>query len=304
VIQETESARSPVPFPNPFEPGGVLPPISRAVLFLFVWFLLWICLPGAVSHFLPDLSGRTQFAIVYVLLDVAVLVESWLFLRAFDRRGFRTLGLWFYPGWLKELARGAGIGAALIGLVAGILLALRAVRYPGLAGAPDDLLPGLAAAAGVLLLAATCEELVFRGYGFQRLVDAFGPLGAVVVFSSLFGVVHLLNPNATILSTASTALSGVLLAVAYLKTRALWLPIGLHWAWNFFMGPVLSLPVSGIAFEPTLLRVQLSGPAWLTGGAYGPEGGVVALVVIIPAIIWLARTRRVATSPAMEEVLE
>ena len=304
MIQGTQSAPLPVPLRHPSEPGGVLPPISRAVLFLMVWFLLWIYLPRAVSHFLPSLSGRTQLAVTYVLLDAAALVESWLFLRAFDRRGFRTLGLWFYPGWLKELARGAGIGAALIGLVATILFVLRAVRYFGLTGAPEDLLPGLGAAAGVLLLVATCEELAFRGYGFQRLVDAFGPLGAVVVFSSLFGVVHLLNPSATILSTASTALSGVLLALAYLRTRALWLPIGIHWAWNFFMGPVLSLPVSGIAFEPTLLRGQLSGPAWLTGGAYGPEGGIVALVVILPAIIWLGRTRRVATSPAMQEVLE
>lgn len=289
---------------NPFDSGGILPPISRAVLFLIVIFLLWIYLPRAIAHLLPNSSGRTQLSVAYVLLVAAVLVESRLFLRAFDRRGFHTLGLWFYPGWLEELARGAGIGTALIGLVVVMLIVLRAVRYSGLAGAPDDLLPGLGAAAGVLLLAATFEELTFRGYGFQRLVDAFGPLGAVVAFSGLFGVVHLLNPSATILSTASTALSGVLLAVAYLRTRALWLPIGLHWAWNFFMGPVLSLPVSGIDFQPTLLRGQLSGTAWLTGGAYGPEGGIVAIAVILPAIIWLARTRRVATSPAMEEVLK
>jgi membrane protease YdiL (CAAX protease family) len=274
------------------------------VLFLIVWFLLWVYLPRVVSHFIPSLSGTAQLAVVYVLLDAAVLAQSWLFLRRFDRRSFRTLGLWFYEGWQRELARGAGIGAGLIGLAVAILIALRAVRYGGLTRAPDDLLPGLGAAAGILFLAATFEELAFRGYGFQRLVDAFGPLGAVVVFAGLFGVVHLLNPSATLLSTASTALSGVLLAVAYLKTRALWLPIGLHWGWNFFMGPILSLPVSGIAFGPTLLRADVSGAPWLTGGDYGPEGGVVVVVVVVGAIFLLARTRRVATSPAMEEALK
>ncbi len=269
-----------------------------------VWFLLWIYLPRVVLHFGGSLSGRWQLAVLYVLLDAAVLVESWLFLRMFDRRSFRTVGLWFYSGWWKELGRGVGIGSALIGLVVAILLAAGAARYSGLSGAFGELLPGLGAWAGILFLVAAFEELAFRGYGFQRLVEGLGPLAAVLVFSGLFGGVHLSNPGATALSTASTVLSGVLLSVAYLKTRALWLPIGLHWAWNFFMGPILSLPVSGIEFGPTLLRGRLRGAAWLTGGAYGPEGGVLSIMVILAAIVLLARTRRVATSPAMEEVLK
>ncbi len=289
---------------DPFAPGGVLPPLSRALLFLVIAFLFWIYLPRAVSRFAPNLPPREQLALFYAFLNAAVLAESRLLIQRFDRRSFRTIGLWFYPGWWKELARGIGIGAALIGVVVAILVLLGAVRYSGLTGAPNELVPGLEATAGMLFLAAAFEELAFRGYGFQRLVEAFGPLGAVVVFSGLFGVVHLSNPGATTLSTASTALSGVLFSVAYLKTRALWLPLGLHWAWNFCMGPILSLPISGIRFGPTLLRVQLTGASWLTGGNYGPEGGVVVIVVVLVAIVLLTRTRRVSTSPGMEEVLK
>jgi len=287
-----------------FRPGGVLPPIPRALLFLILLFLFWIFLPKAVAYCAPSLRGREQLALLYALLGAAVLAESGLLIRALDRRSFRTIGLWFYPGWWKELACGIGIGAALIGLVVAILVVLGAIRYAGLSGPPKEMLSGFEVAAGILFLAAAFEELAFRGYGFQRLVEAFGALGAVVVFSGLFGLVHLLNPGATMLSTASTALSGVLLSVAYLKTRALWLPIGLHWAWNFFMGPILSLPISGLDFGPTLLRVQISGATWLTGGAYGPEGGVVVIVVVLVAIVFLVRTRRLAPSPAMEEALK
>ena len=301
---EGQSAPSPAPPSDAFGSGGVLPPISRALLFLILVFLFWIFLPGAVSHFAPNLRSREQLALLYALLGAAVLVASALLIRALDRRSFRTIGLWFYPGWWKELACGIGIGAALIGLVAAILVVLGAIRYSGLTGPPKEMLPGFEVTAGILFLAAAFEELAFRGYGFQRLVEAFGALGAVVVFSGLFGVVHLLNPWATMLSTASTALSGVLLSVAYLKTRALWLPVGLHWAWNFFMGPVLSLPISGLDFGPTLLRVQISGATWLTGGDYGPEGGVVVIAVVLVAIVFLVRTRRLATSPAMEEALK
>jgi len=86
-----------------------------------------------------------------------------------------------------------------------------------------------------MLLAAVFEEVAFRGYAFQRMVDAAGPIVAAAVFSGLFGALHLSNPSATPLSTANTALAGVLFSLAYLKTRGLWLPIGLHWAWNFTM---------------------------------------------------------------------
>jgi len=301
---EEQPPELPSSFGRPLDPGSFLPRISRALLFMVLWYLLWIYLPRILSHMLPGASSLTRLEVTYVLLDAALLVESWLFLRAFDRRSFGTLGLWFYSGWGREFTLGMGIGGALIGLVVAILVGLGALRYAGPSGGLGELLGPLGSEACLLLLAAIFEELAFRGYAFQRLVEAIGRFAAVLVFAALFGVVHLTNPSATSLSTASTALSGVLLAVAYLKTRGLWLPIGLHWMWNFLMGPILALPVSGIDFGTTLLRARMSGTTWLTGGEYGPEGGVVVVGVIVPAIFCLARSRRLATSPAMEEALQ
>jgi hypothetical protein len=148
------------------------------------------------------------------------------------------------------------------------------------------------------------EEILFRGYGFQRLVEAVGQVGAVVLMSAFFGFVHIENPSVSVLSTVNTILAGILFSVAYLRTRALWLPITLHWAWNFFQGQVFSLPVSGLHMPHPLFDVRITGPSWLTGGAYGPEGGLVVTAVALAGILWMARTRRLAPSPAMQEVLQ
>jgi hypothetical protein len=99
-------------------------------------------------------------------------------------------------------------------------------------------------------------------------------------------------------------LAGVLFSLTYLRTRALWLPLGLHWAWNFFQGEVFSLPVSGITFAKPMLHAAAVGPAWFTGGNYGPEGGLPVTVVVLAGILWVARTKRLAPSPAMREALE
>ena len=101
----------------------------------------------------------------------------------------------------------------------------------------------------LLLSGALLEEAMFRGYPFQRLVEAVGPVWAVVALSALFGAAHLGNPNASgVLSWAflNTIAIGVLLALAYLRTRTLWLPFGIHFGWNFALGFVFGLPVSGM----------------------------------------------------------
>jgi hypothetical protein len=120
----------------------------------------------------------------------------------------------------------------------------------------------------------------------------------------LFGLAHLQNPAATPLSTANTVLVGVLLALCYLKTRGLWLPFGLHFGWNFWLGYVFSLPVSGIELSQRLFTVRLGEPVWLSGGAYGPEGSLLTTVAILTACFWLVRTRWLTVSPAMAKELQ
>jgi len=116
----------------------------------------------------------------------------------------------------------------------------------------------------------------------------------------LFGAAHLRNPFQNWISTLNTALVGVLLAICYLRTRALWLPLGIHFAWNFVQGYVLGFPVSGIALQHSIFQAKIIGPAYLTGGAYGPEGSILSLGVIAAGTIYFFVSRRIYPSREMQ----
>jgi membrane protease YdiL (CAAX protease family) len=293
-------------------PNGLLRPIWRVVIFVFAAGLALTGLSKVMNTLFQPFTALGFDSIhfisnfQYLLINGTLLMVTFLFVRAFDHRSFRTLGLWFYAGWAKEAALGVLCGVAIIAVIVGGMVAGGGANFTGLANSFGAWIGGGCLTAVFVLLAAAAEEIGFRGYAFQRLVDSMGKLGAVLAVSALFGVAHIQNPSSTPLSTANTALAGVLLAVAYLKTRGLWLPLGLHWAWNFFLGPVFGLPVSGFTsiFQPYLLKAQSGGPAWLTGAQYGPEGSIILTGACIAAIVWLARTKSVFASPAMAEVLK
>ncbi len=301
--RKSEESSSPAERPALSAPGVVIHPVLRGLLFVVVGFFLLLLVNSAAPGAAPGMPREARSLLWYVLATSGLLLESWLFLRIFHGRSYRALGLWFYPDWGREMAAGVAIGAGLLVTVVTALGATRAAIFRGPTG-DAHALPGLLFLGGWMLLAAAFEEVLFRGYLFQRLLDGAGSVVAAAVFSALFAAAHLGNPSTTVLSTANTFLAGLLLSVAYLKTRALWMPIGLHWAWNFTMGPIFSLPVSGLSLQPTLLRVDLVGAKWLTGGAYGPEGGVALTAACLAATLWLGRTRRVSPSRAMEEVLK
>jgi uncharacterized protein len=144
----------------------------------------------------------------------------------------------------------------------------------------------------ILLAASLAEEVAFRGYPFQRLIEAMGPTMATLVISGVFGLVHLANPDATYSSTLVTILAGWTLALAYLRTRALWLPWGLHFAWNASMGVLFGLPVSGLRTFSPVITTNTHGPLWLTGDGYGPEGGLVTVFVLVAGLgvlTWITR---------------
>jgi hypothetical protein len=283
---------------------GLVRPVWRCVAFLVLAIFLVIVLQTALRVVAPDLPERWGMMVASSVVVAAWLLLSWGVLAALDRRSFRTLGLWFYSAWARELLIGIAIGAGMIAVVVGIQVAFGAVRYAGVSPAPDEALRSAGWLAVMLFIAASLEEILFRGYAFQRLVDSLGRVLAVSLFSVLFGGAHLSNPGATWLSTANTVLAGVLLAVAYLKTRALWLPIGLHWGWNYFMTAVFALPVSGFDFGEKFFGVEFAGPEWLSGGKYGPEGSVVLTMVCVATIVALARSPRVKVSEAMSQAID
>jgi membrane protease YdiL (CAAX protease family) len=143
------------------------------------------------------------------------------------------------------------------------------------------------------LLAAYQEELLSRGYHLQNLSDAFGKVWGVVVSSLIFGLLHLANPSAGWASTLGIFVAGAFLAYAYLRTRRLWLSIGLHAGWNFFEGTVFGFQVSGLDFF-RLIRISVSGPELWTGGAFGPEAGLIILPAIVlgTVLVWVYTRRR------------
>lgn len=132
---------------------------------------------------------------------------------------------------------------------------------------------------------ASFEELINRGYLFQAFCEGVGVLAAALIMSLIFSLVHIINPAFSILAGIFLFIHGLLYTVAYLKTRSLWTPIGLHMAWNFTQGPVAGLKVSGTSVSNSFFLSEVSGPDLLTGGSFGVEGGLVA--IIISAIILL-----------------
>ncbi len=158
----------------------------------------------------------------------------------------------------------------------------------------------LAIAALLFLPGAAIEELLFRGVLFRLLEEWSGTWIALAVSATLFGLAHLANRGATAESALAIALeAGVLLGLAYIATRNLWLPIGLHFAWNYCEGPIFGTTVSGgHAALASAVTAHIDGPAWLTGGTFGPEAGICAILTCLVAsiaflFVILARTRAV-----------
>jgi membrane protease YdiL (CAAX protease family) len=152
------------------------------------------------------------------------------------------------------------------------------------------------------------EEVLMRGLLLSGLVVALKgrrPL-AILVSAIAFGCIHLSNPGASLLSVLGNTLGGVVYGMAFLLAGSLWLAIGLHFAWNFVQGPLLGFPVSGIA-AGGLQQVHDLGPAWLSGGAYGPEAGLVGIafrfVIIALLVLWLKSTWRHGTRHTRPDAL-
>jgi uncharacterized protein len=143
-----------------------------------------------------------------------------------------------------------------------------------------------------IAVAALAEEVAFRGFPFRHLIGAAGPVVATIVMSVLFGLLHALNPSATMAGVLVAMLAGLLFSVAWLRTHGLWLPWGLHFAWNASMGILFGLPVSGITEFSSIVQTRATGPLWLTGGDYGPEGALLTVVVLLIAIAVLVRFTR------------
>ena len=256
-----------------------------------------------------DVSVAT--IVVYAILVVWVLLVSWASLKFLDKLSLRSLGFSLHSNWRREVLNGLAISLAMILAIVALQAIFGGTRvgwnsfwlrdggidWAALAVVGKD----LAMAMVLMILAAAFEELVFRGYAFQTLLRGLPPVVPILLLSVYFGLGHLENPNSTFFSTANTVLAGVWLAVAYLKTRSLWFPTALHVGWNWAMGAVFGLPVSGLLIPQHPLLFSNEGTTlWLTGGSYGPEGGAVTTLIVILSIIFLWRSNRLVVAPEMQ----
>ena len=204
--------------------------------------------------------------------------------------------------WTDLRYRGVGNGGKgfAVGLGIGAVPALAAMAIAAPAGHAGWALDGgtfvqwLSAVGGLavlLLPAAFSEELLFRGVGYVALSKEFGRLGPALVLSALFGAAHLGNPNVTDLAVANVALAGVFLSAAFWLPGGMWAATGVHLGWNITLA-AFGAPVSGIPFTLPMLDYATGGPQWLTGGNFGPEGGVIATLIIgAGSVVLFKRTR-------------
>jgi len=215
----------------------------------------------------------------------AALVANAVSVRVFERRPLVALGLNWHSGSLRNL---------WIGVAAGVTAAILIIGGPVLAGAahfektPDA--PGsLSAAAfvtGILIFGAVGEELLFRGYGFQVLLGSVGRIATLAPTSLLFGWAHTSNQNASTLGIVNTIGFGVVLGYAFIRSGDLWLPIGLHFGWNWIL-PLAGTNLSGFTMGVTGYAVRWNVAEIWSGGAYGPEGSVLTCGIIVALMAFL-----------------
>lgn len=219
---------------------------------------------------------------------VGTVLGVWLAGRYVDRRRFVDFGLRIDREWWLDCGFGLALGGALM---TGIFLVELAAGWITVTAvlAGETLLAGAITAVVLFVFVGIYEELLLRGYLLTNLAEGSrGILGtrwaiavAVVASSLVFGAVHASNPNATLVSVLTISVAGVMLALGYVLTGELAIPMGLHTTWNLFQGTVYGFPVSGLDISASIVTVEQSGPGIVTGGAFGPEAGLIGLAAML-----------------------
>jgi uncharacterized protein len=261
--------------------------------------LLGLALRVGVFALIAGLCNYLVFPIIIALIGAPVFVLSTLgtfaaaavantlALRIYERGNLADIGLGWTAASRRNLALGmlGGIGAALLVVVVPLVL-----RGADLEPVPNEHFrwPSMLFVSILLLFGAVGEEMLFRGYGFQVLVKGIGPFATVLPVAVLFGLAHSQNLNFGPLALLNTILWGVVLGYAYLRSGDLWLPIGLHFGWNWAL-PLLGVNLSGFTMDVTGYAMHWKIGERLSGGAYGPEGGLLTTAVAIGLFFYLAK---------------
>lgn len=265
-------------------------PLTRILLALVFFMVPFLLIQAASTSFF---EVKLYSRLGQLLGAVMGCLSYAFYVTRIEKRAVSELGL---KGALGEYGAGFVLGGLMVCVSVASIAALGGLRALSLAPSSIVILPLL-----MHITVGLIEEMMLRGIFFRVVQESVGSWLALLASGVVFGGMHLINDNTSVLGIANIAAAGVFFAAAFMLTGRLWLCAALHAGWNFGQDGVFSLAVSGHEVKNGLLSTQLSGPDWLTGGAFGIEGSAVDLVLVVlasAAMVLLAQRRGRMVQPA------
>lgn len=258
----------------------------RLVFFVVVLFVALV-LSAWVEAAAEEFAAARGYQLLVSEWGVALgtLIATWIVLKLVEGRPWKFVGLNPEAAAMPTIAFGSALGLVAIAVPSAVLLL--ANQLDKVPSPPGSWWAAAAISLATLLPAAFGEELLLRGYIFAVLREALGPRWTLISTSVVFGLLHMANPGADAQSVVIVMFAGFFLGSIFLATESLYAATAAHFVWNWFMAAALHTPVSGIPVRSPDYRVIDSGPDWLTGGAWGPEGGFAAVVGMFVVLVYL-----------------
>ncbi|THU39890.1 CPBP family intramembrane metalloprotease [Niastella caeni] len=243
--------------------------------------LFWVTLNEVKTATVPPELLLRITIISLFLTSIFAIALTVIFRRFIDRRSVKSLGFHWQP-FQPDAYTGFCLGVALLGAGTLLLYATRHLEWTDVHFKALDLFIGLA----LMVLIAFTEEMVFRGYILNNLMESMNKWAALGVSAVLFMIAHSSNPGISSVAVANLLLAGFILGINFIYTRNIWFAICFHFSWNFFQGPVLGFGVSGLPLQ-SVLQPALQGPWWLTGGSFGLEGSFIVTCLFAGTLLLL-----------------
>lgn len=280
---------------TPTRTSGRVKPWARTLLILPAFFvvlsvcqLLGYLVLGLKFSDIHLQKTPLQEIVVAIFTLIGTFTLIGIFRRFIDKESFRSLG--FYPKrYTQETILGLGLGALLIATGFASLVFLNEIQWTGTNFVPENILSGIC----LFVFVAFYEELFLRGYILNNLMKSMNRMVALLISSVFFSMLHIFNPNFTWFSFLNILLAGILLGLPYIYTKSLWLPISLHFSWNFFQGTIFGFNVSGQTTYSLFTQSRVSDNFW-NGGKFGFEGSALSVLFQIIAIsgLWLYYSKK------------
>jgi len=245
-------------------------PVTRVILGFLVCLIVFVATQNICARLLKDTGKELRNLVKGILASVAVIGTYRLFFRWIEKREITELS----KSIIKNLAIGVAIGVTIQCLTILVIFLNDDFKIVSVNPVSFIIIP-----LTVAFSVAIFEEILIRGIIFRIIEEKLGSYIALTISAIIFGALHIFNPGATIVSATCVAIeAGLLLGAAYIYSRSLWLPIAIHFAWNFVQSGIFGAVTSGNDNTPGLLATQFTGPEWITGGKFGPEGTMQATI--------------------------